>query len=97
MHATTTQLCDGLKNALEEGALLLDVRSPAECSQGVLPGAINVPLTEIGSVRDRIDFSKTLLIYCRSGQRSEMARRFITSMGHEDVWNIGGYDHFRHC
>ena len=97
MTPNSQQLCDGLTQALKEGAQLVDVRTPAECARGTLPGAINIPLDQLSSAQDRLDFGQTLLLYCRSGQRSEIARRFLTDMGHTDCWNIGGYDAFSRC
>jgi len=97
MISDTYTRCDELSHALKKGAQLIDVRSPAECDEGMLPGAINVPLSEIETDRDRLDFDRTLLLYCRSGQRSEMARQQLSQMGHKDCWSIGAYTTFERC
>jgi len=97
MNFNETSLCDDLSEALRNGAQLVDVRSPAECALGMLPGAVNMPLNELPESRSALNFDKPVLLYCRSGQRSEMARRYLTELGHTDCWNIGAYESFRRC
>ncbi|HBP83660.1 MAG TPA: sulfurtransferase [Gammaproteobacteria bacterium] len=82
---------------MQEGAQLIDVRSPAECAQGMLPGAINLLLDEIETALERLDFDRTRLLYCRSSQRSEMAHQKLSELGHRDCWNIGAYSTFERC
>ena len=89
--------CDQLSRAIRAGAQPTDVRSTAECAQGMLPGAINLPLDEIETALERLDFDRTLLLYCRSGQRSELARQKLSQMGHGDCRNIGSYSTFERC
>ena len=96
LSATYTN-CDQLSRAIQEGAQLIDVRSAAECAQGMLPGVTNLPLDEIETALQRLDFDRTLLLYCRSGQRSEMARQKLSEMGHRDCWTIGAYSTFERC
>ena len=91
MLSDTYTTCDQLSHAIQEGAQLIDVRSAAECAEGMLPGAINLPLDEIETALERLDFDRTLLLYCRSGQRSEMAPRELSEMGHRDCGDIGAY------
>ena len=63
----------------------------------MLPGAINLPLDEIEAALERLDFDRTLLLYYRSGQRSEIARQNLSEMGHRDCRNIGSYSTFERC
>jgi len=63
----------------------------------MLPGAINLPLDEIEAALERLDFDRTLLLYCRSGQRSEIARQNLSEMGHRDCRNISSYSTFERC
>ena len=97
MLSDTYTPCDQLSRAIQEGAQLIDVRSAAECTEGMLPGAIKLPLDEIEAASQRLDFDRTLLLYCRSGQRSEMARQKLSEMGHRDCRNIGAYSTFERC
>jgi NADPH-dependent 2,4-dienoyl-CoA reductase/sulfur reductase-like enzyme/rhodanese-related sulfurtransferase len=61
--------------------VLLDVRQPTECAQGVIPHALNIPLTELRSRLAEIPRGKTVLVYCMSGQRSYYACRILQQHG----------------
>jgi phage shock protein E len=73
--------------------VILDVREPSEFATGHVPGAINVPLGEIRMGRtlpECPDLDKTVLIYCRSGRRSDIGGRIMASSGYRDVRNFLG-------
>jgi rhodanese-related sulfurtransferase len=97
MSGMKMQPCDGLRQALEDGAQLVDVRTPQEYATGALPGAINLPVQRVAGARGMLDPERPVIVYCRSGQRSEMARMILASMGFPDVFNIGGYADYRQC
>ena len=62
--------------------VILDVREPSEFATGHVPGAINVPLGEIRMGRtlpECPDLDKTVLIYCRSGRRSDIGGRIMAA------------------
>lgn len=89
--------CDQLKNLLEKGAVLIDVRTHFEFTQGALQGAHNMPLEQFQYHAESIDRDRPVLLYCRSGQRSEMAKRYLQTLGFPDVHNIGGYSQLATC
>ena len=78
---------------LRGGALVLDVRSAGEFTSGHLPGAVNLPLSEIETSINRKVKSKeqVVLLYCQSGARSGEARRKLRAMGFEHAFNMGSY------
>lgn len=78
---------------LQNGALIIDVRTPGEFSAGHLPKAINLPLDGIEtSLPRRVkDKSQTLLLHCQSGVRSGMAKRKLTALGYANAFNLGSY------
>jgi rhodanese-related sulfurtransferase len=78
---------------LQNGALLIDVRSPGEFSSGHLPGAINLPLDEIETLLPRCikDKEQVLLLHCHSGMRSGMTKRKLRVMGYANAFNLGSY------
>ena len=78
---------------LKNGALLIDVRSPAEFSSGHLPNAINLPLEEIEtSLPRRVkDKNQVLLLHCQSGMRSGAAKAKLKGLGYTSAFNLGPY------
>ena len=72
------------------GALLIDVRTPAEVAEGMAPGAINIPLQEIQQRLSEFPKDRDLLIYCRSGKRSMAASNFLIENGYDKVFNVVG-------
>ncbi len=80
------------KKLIDEGGIVLDVRSPGELAEGSITGYKQINLfdrsfkTEI----DRLDKSKTYLVYCRSGNRSGQACAIMDQMGFEKLYNLNG-------
>ena len=73
------------------GAVLLDVRTPQEYSEGHIPESINVPLQTIDKVTSIAENKDTaLFVYCYSGARSRQAMAMLQHMGYTNVQNIGG-------
>jgi rhodanese-related sulfurtransferase len=71
--------------------LLLDVRQPEERAKANI-GGINIPVSMISEHID--DLSKyqkrKVIVYCRTGARSQMAASFLISMGFQNVFNLEG-------
>lgn len=80
-----------IKEMIDSGALLVDVRTPAEYAGEHVDGAINIPL---GTLQDRLnEFGPkdgAIAVYCRSGQRSGSAKGILESQGYKSVVNLGG-------
>jgi rhodanese-related sulfurtransferase len=76
------------RELVQQGALLLDVRTPAEFSSGHLPGAINVPVSELPAKAGKLKPGR-VVVYCASGARSAMARSILKARGFE-AFNLGG-------
>jgi rhodanese-related sulfurtransferase len=74
-----------------ENAVLIDVREKDEYAEGHIPGSINIPLSQINLIKNRVpNLDTPLFIYCLSGGRSANATSIITGMGYNAVNNIGG-------
>jgi phage shock protein E len=84
---------DTARQLLQQGALVVDVRSPGEFNSGHLPGALNIPLGNLGEELPRRvpDKSQVLLLHCLSGTRSAMAKGQARQMGYSNVFNLGSY------
>lgn len=76
----------------EEGYILLDVRTKREYESGYIPGAINIPLSDIDEkiISFLPDKSQMILVYCRSGNRSREASDKLSKLGYSNVLEIGG-------
>lgn len=80
---------------IKEGrAFILDVRTPREFEGGHLLGAKNVPHDKLMERLQEIpsDRSTPIVIYCRSGRRSELAKELLSEVGYTTVINAGGLE-----
>lgn len=72
-------------------ALVVDVRTPAEFAAWHVAGAINIPLDQIekriGEFGDR---NRPIVVYCRTANRSGVAKKILQRHGFTDVTNGGG-------
>jgi phage shock protein E len=89
--------CDFLQQMLGEGGQLIDVRSPIEFNQGSIEGAVNMPIDSFAHLKDSIDNTKPVLLYCRTGARSGMVKNYLDQLGFDQVHNIGGINRFIGC
>lgn len=81
------------KQLVNEGALVVDVRTPGEFAGGHVPGSINIPLDVLdGRVADLKKKNKTIITCCRSGSRSGMALGILQNAGipsfNGGPWNV---------
>ena len=77
--------------------LLLDVRTPTEFADGHVPGAKNLPLSELKDRLGELEGNKDREIYviCHSGNRSQSAARTLLSAGFKPVDVAGGTSAWR--
>jgi len=81
--------------ALAAGATVVDVRGAHEFAGKHVPGAINIPHTEIGANLGRVGPKDSpVVLYCRSGARSGMAARVLRGAGYTDVVDVGAMSNF---
>lgn len=78
---------------IEEGALVIDVRTEGEFNPGHLPGVLNIPYEQVDRLKDAIgeDKGRSVLVYCRSGRRSGIAKKSLAAVGYTNVVNGGAY------
>ncbi|MFT3979217.1 MAG: rhodanese-like domain-containing protein [Ferruginibacter sp.] len=78
-----------IKEAVKAGAFLVDVRTPAEFSGGSVQAAVNIPLDKIPG--QLLQFSKkdSIIVFCRSGNRSRIAKTILEQNGFQNVLNGG--------
>lgn len=81
--------CNGLDDeelkkarvALENGAILVDVRTDKEFRQGHAKGAVNIPIDSIMKGDFKLSKAKELIVYCRTGSRSKAVARVLRYNG----------------
>lgn len=72
----------------------IDVRTPDEFNAGHIAGAAHIPYEEIALRIGEVTADKDAVIhlYCRSGNRSGIARQTLLAMGFRNAINEGGYE-----
>jgi len=75
-----------------DSPLLLDVRESRELSTGMIDGAKNIPLSDLGKRLGELekDKNRKVIVYCRSGARSATACRLLQKQGFTDVAHLAG-------
>lgn len=70
--------------------ILLDVRTPEEFRDQRIPGAVNIPLQSLERRLAELPQDQTIVLYCRSGNRSATAANILARAGYESVYDMGG-------
>lgn len=80
-----------VQNDIKDGAMLYDVRTPAEYTDGHFEGATNFNVEDIlaGNLPD-VSKGKKIYVYCRSGSRSGQAASALKAAGFTDINDLGG-------
>lgn len=80
-----------VREALENGGVIVDVRTPGEFSSGHVKGALNIPLDKINGQVERIKhMGKPIVLCCASGMRSGSATSMLKKQGVE-CYNGGSW------
>ncbi len=79
-------------NEQKENAVLLDVRTAAEIADASIEGHIAIDIQQPGFMEKvaALDKSKTYFVYCRSGNRSGQACRYMATQGFGELYNLKG-------
>jgi rhodanese-related sulfurtransferase len=73
-----------------EGTFLLDVRSQEEWNEYHIPDTTLIPLDQLPSRLDEVPINQTVVIICRSGNRSQLGRDILNQAGYEQVVCMAG-------
>lgn len=77
---------------INEGAILLDVRSEEEYNDSHIDGSLLLPVNDISEEKASEiigDKDTTVIVYCRSGNRSSQALEYLNDLGYENVYDLG--------
>ncbi len=76
---------------IQQGATVIDVRSPQEYADKRLACSINMPLENLSNCLQQLP-AGTLLLHCKSGMRSNMALQLLRKNGFKQAYNLGGFE-----
>ncbi len=76
---------------VQNGAQIIDVRTPMEYKGGHIKGSVNIPLDSLRSNFSKIKKDKVVITCCASGMRSASAKSILKSSGYTEVYNGGGW------
>lgn len=82
---------------LQNGALLVDVRSGEEFADGHMPGAVNIEWDKTNDLIAAIgdDKQRQVVFYCRAGNRASKAIAALEAQGYSGVFNATGLSALR--
>lgn len=82
------------RDAITDGAKVIDVRTPEEFAAGHLRGAINADVSgpDFVEILAGLDETVRYVVYCASGNRAGTAIETMRGLGFEDLINGGGYE-----
>jgi phage shock protein E len=80
-----------LKELINKGAQIIDVRTKEEYQDGHISGSVNIPLQALSNNISKIKKNKPIITCCASGMRSASAKTFLKSHGFTEVYNGGGW------
>ncbi len=91
LHGVFKQIHVGeVRNLVESGACIIDVRTHEEFETGHLIGAVNIPLGEIRQRTSEIPHNRPVYLHCRTSQRSYNAIMALKGCGFINIFNISG-------
>lgn len=104
-EAKNTDSSDGSVNYMEakekiinDGAILLDVRTKEEYDEKHIDGASLLPLDiiDIDNISQIVSEKDTpIIVYCRSGNRSKQAREKLIALGYSKVYDLGAMSNWK--
>lgn len=74
----------------EQAPLVIDVRKPFEFKIGHVPGAINIPIAELGENLDELKSRDSVLVYCINGRRTRQAEPVLLDAGVSKLYHLEG-------
>ncbi len=81
------------RGLVQNGALIVDVRTKQEYKSGHVKGSINIPLQALASNLKKVK-NKEVILVCRSGGRAAQAKQMLTSRG-ITAYNAGPWQSLR--
>lgn len=80
---------------LQNGAVVLDVRTKEEYRSGCAENSLNIPLDQLSANFRKLSLEKPIIVVCQSGMRSKNAVGILRRKGYKEVYNGGGWHNFK--
>ncbi|MDB4056780.1 rhodanese-like domain-containing protein [Candidatus Thioglobus sp.] len=74
----------------DDELIILDVREEKERSSGFINNDINIPMSQVKNKMGSLDKSKNILVYCKSGTRSDQISGFLSKNEFQNVFSLKG-------
>jgi len=87
---TTDKLKARIDDKSDNNFIIVDIRDDASYDEAHIPGAINIPLNELGYRVFSLDKTKDIIVYCFTGVTSQVACQILVNAGFKDVYNVIG-------
>lgn len=81
----------GKKDSIQQKLFLVDVRTPDEFAEGSVEGAVNIPLDLLTQEIAQFENKENIVVFCRSGARSEKAKLMLEGFGFHNLINGGAW------
>ncbi len=93
----TINYVEAKEKIINNGAILIDVRSKEEYDEKHIDGAISLPVDSIESNVSSVvsDKNSEIIVYCKSGVRSHEAYELLVGLGYKKVYDFGSMDNWR--
>ena len=79
------------KQLMQQGAIIVDVRTKAEYQGEHIKGSLNIPLNNLSNHYSKLEKNKPVITCCASGMGSAQAKNILQSNGFKEVYNGGGW------
>lgn len=83
---------------INNGAILIDVRTEEEYNEEHIEGAVLLPVDTITeeTVHEIVkDLDTPIIVYCQSGNRSQQAAELLSNLGYREVYNLGAMSNWQ--
>ncbi|WP_179468083.1 MBL fold metallo-hydrolase [Mycolicibacterium vinylchloridicum] len=77
----------------QDAVTVIDIRNPGERENGVIPGALPIPLAQLRVRLDDVPVDRPIVVHCAGGWRSSVAASLLRANGFDNVTDLaGGYN-----
>ena len=87
---TADQLKERIDDKSNNNFIIVDIRDDASFDEAHVPGAVNIPLNELGYRWFSLDKSKDIIVYCFTGVTSQVACQILVNAGFKDMYYVIG-------